>query len=93
MWHFRCKKCATKVDEQCRVCEIGRFLSDCKAAIELVSWYLYEYHHADLGHHRIIARLQSIVAQVEQSGRIDEAQRREFGEIERRVDSWLYQPT
>lgn len=92
MWHFRCKKCATKEEQKCRVCEVGRFLSDCKAAIELVSWYLHEYHHADLGHHRLLARLQTIAATVEQAERVDECHRREFREIESRVDSWLYQP-
>ncbi len=91
MWHFRCKRCTTRQEEVCKVCEVRRFLDDCREAIRLILWYRYDYHRANLGHQEMLAELESIVADIEQNGRIRQADRDQLREIERRVDGWLYQ--
>ncbi|NUQ61208.1 MAG: hypothetical protein HUU20_01900 [Pirellulales bacterium] len=91
MWHFRCKNCTIREEEKCKECEIRRFLDDCREAMQLICWYRYEYHRANLGHQEMLAKLETIVIDVEENGRISQADREQFGEIERRVDGWLYQ--
>ncbi len=90
MWHFRCKNCESKHEEDCRTCEVRRFLQDCQAAIDLITWYLNTYHRANLGHREMIARLEQIMAGVQEADQIAETHRTDLREIEQRVDSWLY---
>lgn len=91
MWHYGCKDCAVKEPLKCQTCETGRFLGDCEAAIDLISWYLHHYHQADFGHQEMIGDLQTMIGDIQQVGFVAEFHRRELLEIERRVDTWLYQ--
>ena len=91
MWHYRCKSCGWREDATCAACEVKRFVDDCREAVRLISWYRYEYHRANLGHQEMLRKLDSIIADVEQNGRISQTDREQLGEIERRVDGWLHQ--
>lgn len=91
MWHFRCKSCGEQTEATCAACEVRRFLDDCREAARLISWYRYEYHRANLGHQEMLVKLDSLITDVEQNGRISQTDLDQFGEIERRVDGWLYQ--
>lgn len=91
MWHYVCKECAAKEPAKCEECEVGRFVGDCEAAIDLIAWYLNHYHHANIGHQEMITHLQSIIGDVRRTRRIADSHRRGLQEVERRVDSWLYQ--
>ncbi|NLX97166.1 MAG: hypothetical protein GXY83_13410 [Rhodopirellula sp.] len=91
MWHFRCKNCDNREEQKCKDCEVRRFLDDCHEAIQLICWYRYDYHRANFGHQEMLSKLEDIVTDVQQHGRISETDRDQLGEIERRVDSWLYQ--
>lgn len=93
MWHFRCKKCQIREVENCKTCEVRRFLMDCEAAMDLIAWYWSNYHRANLGHREMMARLHSVMEAIQETGEIEEAHRSTLCEIEQRVDSWLYQTT
>jgi hypothetical protein len=91
MWHFRCKKCPNRSEQDCQACEVKRFIDDCRAAIELLDWYQHEYHEADFGHEEMMAELRSLAEEAFRTRRVTEIQRKIFEEIEARVDRWLYQ--
>lgn len=91
MWHFRCKQCPSRVLEDCQSCEVQRFVRDCQAAVDLIGWYLDSYHQANFGHREMISQLDAILAAVQRSGQIREADRAALRDIEQRVDHWLYQ--
>jgi hypothetical protein len=92
MWHFRCKNCKVKVEENCHTCEVRRFLQDCQAAIDLIGWYLRDYHRANFGHREMLTQLESVVTAIQAAGEVDDTHRTVLRQIEQRVDSWLYQP-